>query len=1069
MKKFYAFFILILIAGFQLLTAQGLVVNGKVTSSDDHQAVPGVSVLVKGTTIGTITDVDGNYSLQVPKDAKDLIFAFVGMKTQEIPINGRTAIDVILEPDVIGIEEVIVTAMGMTRQTKALGYAAESVQGENLVKSGETNIIQSLASKAAGVQITGTSGTPESSSKITLRGNSTFTNDNQPLIVVDGVPIDNSTTRTVAADYPYSEGLQGVDYANRAIDLNPDDIESVTILKGPAAAALYGVRAGAGAVIYTTKRGAYDKSQGIRATYNFSADISQVNRLPELQMTWAQGTGGGVPDSTGGYSQGVYDVCDFGPDMIAFTADDVSYGTPNSWGPKISSLAAQGVTATDNLAAFFQTATTYTHNLSLMGGGDNSSFRLSVLRLDQEGIVPNTFYDKTSIRLTSDANITAKWKMGGTVNYIASKGRRAQNGSNLSGIMLGLTRAPASYNLNDKQYGYVFPTEQQRQYYYVYDNPYWSVYNNVFNDKVDRVLGSAYLTWTPFKWLTGTYRVGVDVISDNRKFHWAPGAWNADEIRGEVHENNQRHAEYYGDLLITANYNFTDKINASLTLGNNLDHRYDQNLFARGRIISVPKLYNLSNTTTLYADEAQTYVRTAALFFDLNASYDDLIFLNATGRNEWASTFGPNRSSFFYPSVSLSFVFSELIPENKILSFGKLRLAYAQSGISPQPYTSKTYYLAPFITDGFTNGVSFPYLGNNGMGINSTLGNPDLKPERVSGKEIGADLRFFLGRFNIDFTYYDQLTTDILVLRPIAASTGFRFMESNTGEMSNKGVELIVSGDPVKTSAFTWNISVNWARNKNKVLKLAEGVNEISLETGFTDIASYAIVGDAYSAFYGTKWVRDGHGNLVIDPSTGLPYSEPLEANIGNPFPDWFGGLRNEFTFKGLTLSALLDVRQGQSIWNGTIARLHRIGRTAESANRERMYVIPGVLSTGTDANGNPIPGTERNNVEISAYDYFTSYIGDVASAAKEQSIYDGSWIRLREVGLSYRFNLKGKVPIVKDLSLGFTGRNLWLKTNYPGVDPETSLLGAGSNLNGWDYFNMPGSKSYIFSISVDF
>jgi TonB-linked SusC/RagA family outer membrane protein len=1069
MKRFYGFFSLVIFMSFQWINAQGFQVTGKVTSSEDGLSLPGVSIIVKGTTLGSITNLNGEYTLQVPSDTRVLIFSFVGMKTQEVSVEGRTIIDVVMFPDMVGLDEVVVTAIGIRRETKALGYAAEAVNGEELLGSGENNIIQSLASKAAGLQITSSAGTPGASSKITLRGNSTFTGENQPLIIVDGVPIDNSTTRTEASDYPYNEGLQGVNYANRGIDLNPDDIESVTILKGPTAAALYGVRAGAGAIVYTTKRGNYGESQRIRATYSFSTDISQVNKLPDLQMTWAQGDGGGVPDTLGGYSQGTYDVCDFGPDMIAFTDDDVSYGTPNSWGPKIADLAGMGVTAHDNVADFFQTATTYTHNLSLMGGTETSSFRLSVMRMDQDGIVPTSFFNKTSIRLTSDANITAKWKMGGTVNYIASTGRRTQNGSNLSGVMLSLTRCPASYDLNDEEYGYVFPTGQQRQYYYVYDNPWWSVYNNVFNDRVDRVLGSAYLTWTPFKWLTGTYRAGVDIISDNRKFHWAPGAWNADDFAGEVHEDNQRHNEFYGDLLLTANYDFTDKINASLTLGNNLNHRYDQDLFARGRVINVPDLYNIGNTSTLYADEDQTIVRTAALFFDLNASWGDLIYLNATGRNEWSSTFGPNRSNFFYPSVSLSFVFTELIPENNILSFGKLRLAYAQSGISPLPYTSKTYYLAPFITDGYTNGASFPYMGNNGFGINNVLGNPDLRPERVTGKEIGTDLRFFLGRFNIDFTYYNQLTTDILVLRPIAATSGFQYMRSNTGEMVNRGVEFVVSADPVKTSGFNWNISVNWAKNYNEVLRLAEGVDEISLESGFNDIGSYAIVGDSYGAFYGTKWVRDDNGNLVVNPSTGLPYRNPLESNIGNPFPDWMGGVRNTFTFRGLTLTALLDVREGQSVWNGTISRLHRIGRTEESADRERMYLIPGVLSAGMDADGNPIPGTESNNVEISAYDYFTQYIGDMSSAAKEQSIYDASWIRLREVGLSYKFNLKNKIPVIQTLDLGFTGRNLWLKTDYPGVDPETSLLGAGSNINGWDYFNMPGSKSYIFTIKLGF
>ena len=970
MKRFYVLLAFILCMSFQWISAQTFQVTGKVTSSEDGLALPGVAIIVKGTTLGSISNLNGEYTLQVPADAQALIFSFVGLKTQEVVLQGRTTIDIVMEPDVVGLDEVVVTAIGIRRETKALGYAAEALSGEALTGSGENNIIQSLSSKAAGVQITSSAGTPGASSKITLRGNSTFTGENQPLIIVDGVPIDNSTTRTTASDYPYNEGLQGVNYSNRGVDLNPDDIESVTILKGPAAAALYGVRAGAGAIVYTTKRGNYGKGQGIRATYSFSSDISQVNKLPELQMEWAQGTGGGRPDGAGGWEQGTYDVCDWGPDMTAFTADDVSYGTSSSWGPKIADLASQGITATDNFADFFKTGTAFTHNLSLMGGTETSSFRVSIMRLDQEGIVPNSNFEKTSIRLTSDANITAKWKMGGTVNYLASAGRRTQNGSNLSGVMLGLTRCPASYDLNDDVYGYEFPTGQQRQYFYIYDNPWWSVYKNVFNDKVDRVIGSTFLTWTPFTWLTGTYRVGVDVISDSRKFHWAPGAWNADDFAGEVHEDNQRHMEYYGDLLLTADYDFTDKINASLTLGNNLNHRYDQDLFARGRSINVPDLYNIGNTSTLYADEEQAIVRTAALFFDMNASYGGLVYLNVTGRNEWASTFGPNRSNFFYPSASLAFVFSELLPENNILSFGKLRIAYAQSGISPLAYTSKTYYLAPFITDGFTNGASFPYLGNNGFGISNTLGNPDLMPERVTGKEIGTDLRFFMGRLNIDFTYYNQLTTDILVLRPIAATSGFRYMRANSGKMLNKGVELVLSGDPVRTTGFNWNISVNWSKNYNEVLRLAEGVDEIQLESGFTDIGSYAIVGDAYGAFYGTRWVHDDAGNIVINPATGLPYSDPIEGNIGNPFPEWMGGLRNTFSFKGLSLTALLDVREGQSVWCGTVSRLHRLGRSIESADRERMYVVPGVLSTGLDAEGNPIPGTERNNIEISAYDY---------------------------------------------------------------------------------------------------
>jgi len=1075
MKRFYVVFALSFLLSFQLIMAQAFQVTGKVTSSEDGSPLPGVAVIIKGTTSGSVTNLDGDYIMEVPVDATSLIFSFVGMQTQEVAIEGQTEINVALVPDLVGIDEVVVTAMGITREAKALGYATESVSGDELAGAGEVNVIQSLSSKAAGVQVVGSAGVPGASSKIIIRGNSTFTGENQPLIIVDGVPIDNSMNQTVASDYPYNEGLQGVNYANRAIDLNPDDIESVTILKGPAAAALYGVRAGSGAIIYTTKRGTAGKGQGIKATYGLITEISQVNKLPELQDTWAQGSGGGEPDGAGGYTQGTYDVADYGPDMLFNTEDDqtLSWGTADSWGPKLSDL---GITPTDNLAEFFENGVSFTHNLSIMGGSEQSSFRLAISRLDQDGIVPNTFMDKTSIRLTSDASITPKWKMGGTVNYIATAGQRVQNGSNLSGVMLALTRCPASFNLNDDEYGYEFPTGQQRQYFYPYDNPYWSINNNILNDKIDRMLGSAYLTYMPFSWLNATARVGTDVYSDNRKFHWAPGAWNADDFDGEVHENNQRYAEYYSDLLLTADYDFSDKISGSLTLGNNLNHRYYQDIFARGRAIDVPGLYNIGNTSTLYADEYQRIIRTAALFFDANVSYANMLFLGVTGRNEWSSTFGPNQNNFFYPSVSLAFVFSEILPENNILSFGKARLAYAQSGISPTAYSSATYYVAPFITDGFTSGVGFPYIGNNGFGVSSTLGNADLRPEKVSGYEAGLDLRFLMGRLNVDFTYYNQTTTDILVRRPIAGSSGFRFMQANSGEMINKGVELVVSGDPVRTSDFNWNISVNFAKNYNEVLALAEGVDEVSLEAGFSHVGSYAIVGDAYGAFHGTVWTRDANDNLVINPNTGMPIVHPLRQNMGNPFPDWLGGLRNTFSFKGLSLTALIDVREGQSVWCGTIARLHRLGRTEESADREKMYLIEGVKAqvdgTGAvllDDDGVAVAGTEANDIEVSAYDYFTGYVGDLGSAATEQSVYDASWIRLREVGVSYRLNLRGKIPVIQTLDFGFTGRNLWLKTDYPGVDPETSLIGAGSNINGWDYFNMPNTRSYLFSIKVGF
>jgi len=1026
-------------------------VTGKVTNAEDGTTIPGVNILVKGTTIGTVTDLSGSYKLQVPASANTLVFSLIGMKSAELSVPSSGVLDVIMEPDVMNLDGVVVTAMGIKRETKALGYSVQSVQGDELTRSNESNVIQSLSAKAAGIQVIGSAGTPGASSKILIRGNATITGNNQPLIVVDGVPIDNQTLGSVAGDYPYNDRLTGVPNSNRAIDINPDDIESVSILKGPAAAALYGVRAGAGAIVYTTKRGTAGK--GLNIEYSINSQISKVSQLPELQDTYAQG----YPDENG---MPVYDVADYGPDQLFNTADDISWGTSNSWGPKLSEL---GLTPVDNAGKFFQTATSYTHNLSISGGSEQTLFRLSLSRLDENGVVPNTSFTRTSVRLTGDHVINPRIKVGGTANYILSGGTKAQNGSNISGVMLGLLRTPASFDLLNPDGTYKYPTGQQRQFFFLYDNPYWSVYENPFTDEITRMLGNVYATIQPWKWLDITYRLGTDVYTDQRKMIYAIGSNEPPEPVGEVWENIKRFNEIYSDLLVTASHDFTEKFKGKILLGNNLNTRTNQDLFSRGRRLSIPNYFNLNNASNLYSSETTDIERTAALFFDLEFEYNSLLYLSLTGRNEWASTFGREKNNFFYPSASLSFVFSELLNDTKVLSFGKLRLAYAQSGINPPTYSSITYYASPFITDGFTNGLNFPYLGLNGFGYSTTMGNPALKPERVAGNEIGLDLRFFNGRIGIDMTWYYQKTTEAIITRPLASSTGFAQIYSNYGELENKGIEAVLTLVPVKTKSFQWELATNFSRNKNEVLKLAPGVDEVEIEVAMSEIGSYAIVGEPYGVFYGTKWKRNSQGQLVINPNTGLPLVEDLRANLGNPYPDWLLGLRNTLSYKGIELTALIDVREGGMIHNGTYGRLNRLGRSLESADREHNYVIPGVLA---DEEGNPTP--VQNTIEISAIDYFQGYLGD-GGAAEEQFVQDGSWIRLREIGLSYRLKTSGFTKYVQYLEFNASGRNLWVKTDYTGVDPETSLLGAASNLSGFDYFNMPGSKSYSFGLKVGF
>ncbi|WNJ20516.1 SusC/RagA family TonB-linked outer membrane protein [Pontibacter sp. G13] len=1047
MKKVLSFLVFsLLISG--MAWAQSTI-SGRVTDKATGLPMEGVTILLAGTTQGVLTDAAGAYSLEVPAEVKELVVSYINYKPLTIEMTGQTSLDIQLEEDLLQLDEVVVTALGVSREKKSLGYSIQDVDGSELVNSGEVNVVQSLSGKAAGIQVVGSSGTPGASSKILIRGASTFTGENQPLFVVDGVPIDNSTDQSEGEDYPFNDNLQGVNNSNRAIDINPDDIESVSILKGPAAAALYGVRAGNGAIIITTKRG-----KAGRTTVNFRStlEISQVNKMPELQDEWAQGNynADGVP---------VFNTFDPGPDNLYGTADDVSAGTSASWGPKISD--STNLQAYDNVGDFFQNAVSSSSNLSVAGGTENASFRLSLGFLDQTGVVPNTSFNRASIRLASDVKVNDQIKVGATIGYINSGGNRAQNGSNLSGVMLTLSRTPASFNLaGTGEEGYLYPNGQQRQYFFVYDNPYFTAYKNPFTDQVDRLMGNIYAEYKPLDWLSVTYRLGTDTYTDQRNQIWALGAWNpANAPLGEIWDNTLRSRELYSDLLVRAKYDFTDDLTAELTLGNNLWEKYTQNLFSRGRNISIPGFYNYSNTNDLYVSEVEETQRTAAFFFDANVSFKEMLYLQLTGRNEWASTFGPAKDNFFYPAANLSFVFSELIPDNEILSFGKVRFAIAQAGINPDPYLTRTLYTPPFFTDGFTNGISFPYLAQSGFGFATTLGNANLRPEKVTSTELGFDLRFFLGRLGLDVTLYDQKSEDLLITRPLAGSSGFRFIFGNFGSMRNRGIEAVITGTPVKTDNFSWDIGVNFTRNVNEVLSLADGVEELSIESAFSSIGSFAIVGQPYGALYSTKWERTEDGQLLIDETDGLPIVAAERGNVGNPYPDWLAGIRNTLTYKGFSATALLDIRQGGDVWCGTCARLNRLGRTEASADRERDYVIEGVIENAD--------GTFRaNDIAIDAQTYYQNYLGD-AGAAVENAVFDGSWIRLREVSLNYRTAINTK--FLRSLTVSLSGRNLWLSTDYPGVDPETSLLGAESNVNGFDYFNMPSTKSYMATLSLGF
>jgi TonB-linked SusC/RagA family outer membrane protein len=1033
MKKFITQLVCVILLLFSATSFSQRAITGTVSDAKTGEKLQGVVVGAKGTNVGTTTDVKGSYTISVPSNATTLVFSLVGMITQEIILGSENVVNITLSEDVVGINEVVVTAVGQEKSVRSLGYSTQSVSGVEIKKSGESNVIQALSGKAAGVIVTGSGGTPGASSRIILRGNSTFTGENEPLIVVDGIPIDNTTTQTTAGDYPFNSNLAGVNNSNRGYDINPDDVESITILKGPAAAALYGVRAGAGAIIITTKKGKAG-TKGFSATFSTSVGFDVVNKLPDLQLKYGQGSGGGT----------------LLPGNIPKEEGTFLSGTPNSWGKIVP-------TPVDNVKNFFKTGVSYDNSLSIGSGTETSNVRLSIANLTQGGVVPNSSFNRTTARVNAETKITKVLKVGAMANFIQSGGTRVQNGSNLSGVMLSLLRSPSSFDLKGVgSDGYKNPDGTQRQFFSSYDNTYWSVYQNPFTDDVNRLLGNFYATYLPVSWLEITYRVGVDNYSDVRKQIFAVGSLApANAPGGEIDENALTHEGFYSDLLLKGTKQLTKELGATLLIGNNLVNNFDKDQYQRGRDLSIPNFYNLSNATNLYSSESNSRIKSAAWFGNLDLNYKDYLYLTLTGREEWSSTLA---KPFFFPSASLSFVFTDLMKKNDLFSYGKLRLSYARAGITPPAYVRSTYYESPFFSDGFTNGNNFPYLGQNGSGQSVSLGNKDLKPEINTGMEVGLDLKFLKNRLGIDLTLFQQTSTDILVNRPLAPSSGFEAVRVNSGEMVNKGIELVVKATPVQTKNFMWDLLLNFSKYNNVVKKLAEGVTAISIEEAFNGAGAYAIVDQPYGVLYGTLWQRNKDGKLIIG-TNGLPLVQDQTGNIGNPYPQWTAGFRNNLEFKGFTFSFLIDIRHGGDIWNGTYARLSRIGKTAESADRNRTYIIDGVKEDKITP----------NDKVISANAYYSTYLGDGGAFATENAVQDGSWVRLRDLSLFYRYKLKaGKCP-VSSIDIGYTGRNLWLKTKYKGVDPETSLTGGSSNIGGFDYFNNPGTKGHLISLKINF
>ncbi len=1057
-------------------------VSGVVTSADDQEPLIGVNILIKGTSQGEITDFDGRYQISVPSDESVLVFSYTGYETQEVVVGGLSQIDLVMQVSSQSLDEIVVTAIGITADKSNLGYSIQSVKADDVQNSGETNLVAALAGKAAGVQVSSSGGTAGAAAQIRIRGNKTIIGKNAPLFVVDGIPIDNSTFTT--ADSPEDAvsdlGSGGVNNSNRAIDLNPDDIESMTVLKGPAATALYGIRAANGAIVVTTKRGRNTDGKP-RVSVSSSITFDRVNKLPELQRVYAQGNPvGGVPTFQGPMT-GSFTGFSWGP-LIS----DLRYADePSMWDRnglivhKDDSRATSRVAnAYDNAGEFFETGITNNNYVSVSGGTSVINYYMSGGNMYQTGIVPNTEFNRTSFKATIGANISERLKATVSGNYINSGGMRAQNGSNTSGVMLGLLRTTPTFdNRNgldpdNNPLAYQFEDGRPRAYRgllgdrAIYDNPYWTVYKNFLTDNVDRFIGFSQIDYNLFEGFTVVGRLGVDAYSDFRKFRndIGSGTLPAGQVVNHAINSRDLNVDVYG----TYNKDLSEKFRIDATVGwnyyqNKVDNRREdgQGLASRG-------FFNAASANSFSVVERPTERQLYGLYGDLRFSYGDQIFLNLTGRNDWSSTLPKQNNSFFYPAVALGWAFSETLDMNDgILSYGKLRLSYGKVGNDAPFGLTTTGFAQARVRDGWTtpNGVIFPALGTNSFIPDIVLGNEELRPEFTTTFEIGADLRLFDNRLVADITYYRALSEDVINLVDISRASGFLQRAINTGEIENKGWEAVLSGELVRRGDFSYNLGLNFNTYESIVNKIAPGLNVITIDPFGTQRIQ---VGEPYGIFFGTRFLRDDQGRMVIDPLDGMPLQDPVDGKVGDPNPDWTLGVRNSFSFKDFEFSFLFDIRQGADVYNGTSGVLNNFGVGIATLDRNERVIFPGVLA---DENGNPT-GT-INNIEVvkGGTDGGTNFYQNYGFVnLDELTVQDGSYVRLRDISL--RYDLPSRIfanTFISGINITLNARNVFLITDYTGIDPETNLTSDASNVFNYDYFNNPNTRSFGAKLNLSF
>ena len=1064
MRKILLMITAVLCAG--LAYAQNVQVTGIATSAEDGEPMPAVAVAVQGTGRGTTTDLNGAYSISVPSNGT-LVFSFLGYDDAVVPVNGRSVINVALQPGSILVDDVLVTAVGIQRSERSLGYTVTKVEANEAVMKAEPDMLRALDGKIPGVQISAPSGDAGSATRITIRGNSSFKGNNQPLYVVDGVPSSNDGTSASGR----ASGFGGA-YGSGISTLDPNDIESMSVLKGAAAAVLYGSRAANGVILITTKSGSKKSSakNGFTVSVNSSYAIETIASLPDYQNSYGQGTDFEVAGSNGSWgapfseesTRPMYDgMKDLYPDFALDNYPDLNGDVPYKAYP-------------DNVKDLFQKGHVFDISANVQKVNDNGNFNMTISRTDQDSYIPGSQFDRYSYSVGGNQRFGKKFRAGGNLAYSYTDQNTPMYGNNQSSETLGgmssLARAfimPRSWDIQNYPYktpdggNLLFNISSQA------NNPYWAWENDKISSNQKRIVANANFGFDFTDWLSLDYTVGVNEYILSRKVVVNLGS-RGNAGKGYLSKSQSSDQEIESTLLLTFKKKFND-FGVRATFGHNFNQDTFESMSASGDEMINPRIFNLSNTKGQTAGESYSRTRKWGLFADILLDYDQWAFLNISGRNDVSSTLPSKHNSFFYPAVSGSVVFTDALGiDSGILNFGKVRAGWAKVGNDASPY----YNNGTFATGS-------PYMGQGLMELPVLLYDSELEPEFTTEIEAGIELKFLDNRIGLDATYYNRLSENQIGQKTLAPSTGYDSYITNFGSIRNKGIELGVDLYPVMTKDFTWSMYFTYTKNKSEIVELADGVDEIIIGGDFDAPQAVLIKGQPYGVLKGEKIARTSDGIPLIDPSFGMYINDADMGIIGDPNPDFKSSLTNTFKYKGVSLSFMVDYQKGGCVYSSYLTDLLGRGVTKDTEDRLGTRVLKGVYGDPNtrepilDEKGNYIWNTTVLGEDQLWFSSNSGWSSFAINSADEVAVYDATVWRLREVTLAYELPKKliSKLRL-SNAEISVVGRNLWYFApnvpKYSNYDPVANTFG-DTNVQGIDFTGAPSTRRVAFNLSLTF